>query len=235
MGGFDPVQEVKNLGSSIDDRIIQPALNDPLETAAVIAAAAIGGPVAAGATKTAFALDEGKEFEDALKEGATVAATTYVGQELTGGSDYNYDAEAQTGGFYGESSAPIYEATAVPASEAAYPSVEVGPTSTPVPGSLTEYLQNTGTIPVEGGATAVAGTFEAAIPELTSAAAAPSLLSVKNALDSARLANQLFGGKQQQQPQMPFQPQAYQPGVVDYSNYLSLLAMRPQRRTTSLI
>lgn len=236
MGGVNPIQEVKNLGSSIDDRIIQPALNDPIETAAVIAAAAIGGPIAAGATKTAFELDDGKELGDALKSGATTAATVYVGQELTGGTDYNYDVEAQPGGFYGESSAPIVDSVAIPASEAAYPTTEVGPTYTPAPGSLQDYLQQTGTIPAEGGATAGAGTFEAAIPELTSAAAAPSLLTVKDALDSARLASKLFGSRQQPSgPQQPFQPQQYQPGAVDYSNYLSLLAMRPQQRSNSLI
>ena len=85
---------------------------------------------------------------------------------------------------------------------------------------MQDYLQQTGTIPAEGGATAGAGTFEAAIPELTSAAAAPSLLTVKDALDSARLASKLFGGKQQPTgPQQPFQPQAMQPKSIQIQNF----------------
>lgn len=237
MGGVDPIQEIKNLGSSVDDAIIQPIVQDPIDAAIMATATYFGGPLGAAAAKTALELDEGKDLDEALTSGAKAGATVYVGQELMGGtgSDYNYDVEAQQGGFYGESSAPIVDAVSVPASEAAYPTTEVGPTYTPSPGSLQDYLQQTGTIPVEGGATAGAGTFEAAIPELTSAAGTPSLLTVKDALDSARLASKLFGGQQPSGPQQPFQPQQYQPGAVDYSNYLSLLAMRPQQRSNSLI
>ena len=233
----NPSQELSNLGSSIDDRIIQPIVEDPVDAAVMAAATYFGGPIGAAAAKTALELDEGKEFGDALESGAKAGATVYVGQQVLGstGSDYNYDAEAQTGGFYGESSAPIVDAVAVPASEAAYPTTEVGPTYTPAPGSLQDYLQQTGTIPVEGGATAGAGTFQAALPELTSATVAPSLLSAKNVVDAARAANSLRNLLGQPTAQIPSMQRNIQPyGSVQYPS-LSLLEMRPIQRPTSLV
>lgn len=284
MGGVNPIQEIKNLGSSIDDRIIQPIVEDPVEAAVVATATYFGGPWGAAAAKTAMELDDGKDLDDALVSGAITGATVAVGQELTGGTgEYNYDVEAQPGGFYGESSAPIYESSAAltPAELEAMPMPDSGaqvfpvetpvyPTETPIypgedfiPGTdagntfvydpITEELLPADTsvgfdASVEGNQFAFDPNTGEMVPvdtsygqSLLSEEVAPVVetatktLGVKQALDAARLANQLFGGQQQQQPQMPFQPQAYQPGVVDYSNYLSLLAMRPQQRTTSLI
>lgn len=288
MGGVNPIQEVKNLGSSIDDRIIQPIVEDPVDAAIMATATYFGGPWGAAAAKTALELDEGKDLDEALTSGAKAGATVYVGQELMGstGSDYNYDVEAQPGGFYGESSAPIYESSAaltpaeieaqpVPGSGTQVYPVEtpVYPTETPIyPGDYGTYVPgtdagntfvfdpNTGEmvpadtsvgfdISTEGNQFAFDPDTGEMIPvdtyqgqEIISGDAAQvadtatKTLSLKQAFDAARTVNSLLGGRQPTTgPQQPFQPQAMQPGVVDYSNYLSLLAMRPQQRSNSLI
>lgn len=92
--------------------------------------------------------------------------------------------------------APIDIATAIPAGQLAFPGVEIGANSTPVPGSFRASLPEFG-VNLPAGATAVPGSFAAALPSLLSPSAAASALSVSDVLRGARLAsnvNSLLGG-----------------------------------------
>jgi hypothetical protein len=95
----DAVDVVKEAGSWIDDNIIQPAKDDPLKTAVMIAAtvyagpaaaayfnttAAVGAAVAAGTASAATTLASGGNIEDALKAGVTSAAAAGVGYQAGG-------------------------------------------------------------------------------------------------------------------------------------------------------
>jgi hypothetical protein len=92
--------------------------------------------------------------------------------------------------------APIDIATAIPAGQLAFPGVEIGANSTPVPGSFKASLPEFG-VNLPAGATAVPGSFAAALPSLLSPSAAASAMSVSDVLRGARLAsnvNSLLGG-----------------------------------------
>jgi regulator of replication initiation timing len=93
------VDVVSDVGSFIDDNVIQPALDDPLKTAATIGAIAVGGPAVAGALGTSAAtgaaiaggavsagsaLASGASLEDALKSGAIGATAGSVGGQAAG-------------------------------------------------------------------------------------------------------------------------------------------------------
>ena len=64
---------IKSIG---DNRYVQGILTS--------IAGATYGPMAAGAVRTAFSLNDGQSTEKALREGAKAAATTYALQEITG-------------------------------------------------------------------------------------------------------------------------------------------------------
>jgi hypothetical protein len=93
----DAVEVVKDAGSWIDDSIIQPAKDDPLKTAVMIAAVAYGGPaaasyfqtsaavgsaIAAGASSAANTLASGGDIDDALKNGVVSAGAVYAGGQI---------------------------------------------------------------------------------------------------------------------------------------------------------
>lgn len=95
------VETVRDVGSFIDDKVIQPIINDPVDAIVTTAAVIYGGPlvastlgtsaatgaaIAAGTAKTGLALDEGKELDQALREGATTAAIVGTAQGLLGGT-----------------------------------------------------------------------------------------------------------------------------------------------------
>lgn len=117
----DAVDVVKEAGSWIDDNIIQPAKDDPLKTAVMVAATVYAGPaaatyfnttaaagaaIAAGTTSAATTLASGGDLEDAVKAGVTSAAAAGVG----------YKAGAAVGsevaGTVGESGAQVAAGTA---------------------------------------------------------------------------------------------------------------------------
>lgn len=95
----DAVDVVKEAGSWIDDNIIQPAKDDPLKTAVMIAATVYAGPaaasyfgttaatgaaIAAGTASAATTLASGGDVGDALKAGVTSAAAAGVGYQAGG-------------------------------------------------------------------------------------------------------------------------------------------------------
>lgn len=110
------VETVRDVGSFIDDKVIQPIINDPVDAIVTTAAVIYGGPlvastlgtsaatgaaIAAGTAKTGLALDEGKELDQALREGATAAAVVGATQGLLGST----------------TPAPVTDAVQVPASD----------------------------------------------------------------------------------------------------------------------
>ena len=122
--------------------------------------------------------------------------------------------------------APIVDATPVPAGELAFPAREVAPNFTPAPGSFQEALPGLGVETAASAApfTASAGSFQAALPSLlTPAAAISSSIGITDALRGLNLANQLMGGQQQAGVGVPQQQAPFQPAGVDYSGILGLL------------
>ena len=122
--------------------------------------------------------------------------------------------------------APIVDATPVPAGELAFPAREVAPNFTPAPGSFQEALPGLGVETAASAApfTASAGSFQAALPSLlTPAAAISSSIGITDALRGLNLANQLMAGQQQTGVGVPQQQAPFQPAGVDYSGILGLL------------
>ena len=124
--------------------------------------------------------------------------------------------------------APIVDATPVPAGELAFPAREVAftPNATPVPGSFQSALPGLGVETAASAApfTASAGSFQAALPSLlTPAAAISSSIGITDALRGLNLANQLMAGQQQTGVGVPQQQAPFQPAGVDYSGILGLL------------
>jgi len=68
------VDVVKDVGSFIDDKVIQPIVQDPVEAVATAVGYYLGGPPGAAAARGTTKLAQGEEPEDALKS----AALTYV-------------------------------------------------------------------------------------------------------------------------------------------------------------
>jgi hypothetical protein len=92
-------EAVEDAGSWIDDNIIQPALDDPIKTAAMIAAVVYGGPAAAAYFGTSAAMGaaiagaiasgtatmlEGGNLTDILKSAAVAAAASSAGSAVGG-------------------------------------------------------------------------------------------------------------------------------------------------------
>lgn len=92
-------EAVEDAGSWIDDNIIQPALDDPIKTAAMIAAVVYGGPMAASYFGTTAAMGaaiagavasgtatllEGGNLTDILKAAAVAAAASGAGSAVGG-------------------------------------------------------------------------------------------------------------------------------------------------------
>jgi hypothetical protein len=98
----EPVLDVvKDVGSAIDDYVIQPILDDPLTAIATVGAATFLGPeaaalfgtsgsvgvgIAAGAANTAAGLAQGEDFGTAIKGGLAAGVGAGVGSELFGGA-----------------------------------------------------------------------------------------------------------------------------------------------------
>jgi hypothetical protein len=117
----DAVDVVKDAGSWVDDNIIQPAMDDPLKTAVMVAATVYAGPaaatyfnttaaagaaIAAGTTSAATTLASGGDLDDALKAGVTSAAAAGVGYKAGAA------VMGETAGALGESGSQVAAGTA---------------------------------------------------------------------------------------------------------------------------
>lgn len=75
------VDAIGDAGSWIDDNVIQPVLDDPLNSAIKLGAYAFGGPIAGTAATAAISAAQGNDFGDIAKS----AATSYVAGQIGGG------------------------------------------------------------------------------------------------------------------------------------------------------
>lgn len=236
------VDVVKDVGSFIDDKVIQPIVKDPISAIATTVGAVVGGPVGAGVANTVAGLVQGESPEEAIKGGVVSGLTVGAGQSLLGGtpadslaiSDSVYQGASgtvpasvpsafdtavsstlgggSTLGQFGQAGTAGFGTALPPASD-----VAAGLTSAGfAPGTAANIAGQTaagiGATNLLGGATAAAPL----IPKAT--------LSLTDALRGARLVSGLLTPQQQQQEQQQIAnlPQ----GLVDYSQLLGLLAQR---------
>jgi hypothetical protein len=120
-GVSDVFKAVEDVGRAIDTYVIEPIEKDPVQAVAMAAAAyylgpmaaaqfgtsaAVGTGIAVGGAKTAYALSQGKEFDQALKEGAVAGITSGA---IHGAVDYfttpEVDASLMDAG--GDASTPV--------------------------------------------------------------------------------------------------------------------------------
>lgn len=248
MGGavesiVEPVVDVvEDAGSWIDDNVIQPVLDDPIETAATVAAYYVGGPIAAGATKTAFALEEGKDLDQALKEGATTAAVAYAGSELlgpgtTGGETGAFDIAGNPDILGGSSAQALGNIGAGAFDVGGNPDVMAMPNPAPIT-TLDVLPGQGGGFDMAGNPDILGGSSSQALWNTTSPTQlAQSAYSIGNELMGGVAKNplqamNLVGGLMSPtQPRVnPYNQQAAttQAQGVDYSGLLSLLQQRAQ-------
>jgi hypothetical protein len=255
----NPVQEIRNLGSAIDDKILQPIKEDPVEAVATAVGYYLGGPPGAAAARGTTKLIQGEDPEDAAKAAALTYVTSSVGQSLgastgggeTGAFDSGQGLDAMSGGAgqvgAGVTPAPISDATVV-TPEQTYPGVEQN-AFTPAPGSLKAELPSLGVETAASSApyTAIPGSIEAQLAGTPIAGANPAI-SLQDAFRGARLVQGLLNRPQQPQtnPYM-LMNQQQQPGLVSYEELLGLLnrpmastpnvyqALAPQQNPYSLI
>ena len=240
----NPVQEIRNLGSAIDDKILQPIKEDPVEAVATAVGYYLGGPPGAAAARGTTKLIQGEDPEDAAKAAALTYVTASVGQEIgastggggeTGAFDSGQGLDAMSGGAgqVGASAAPISDATVV-TPEQTYPGVEQN-AFTPAPGSLQAELPNLGVETAASSApyTAIPGSIEAQLAGTPIAGANPAI-SLQDAFRGARMVQGLLNRPQQPQvnPYM-LMNQQQQPGVVSYEELLGLLN-RPMASTPNV-
>ena len=240
----NPVQEIRNLGSAIDDKILQPIKEDPVEAVATAVGYYLGGPPGAAAARGTTKLIQGEDPEDAAKAAALTYVTASVGQEIgastggggeTGAFDAGQGLDAMSGGAgqVGAGAAPISEATVV-TPEQTYPGVEQN-AFTPAPGSLQAELPSLGVETAASSApyTAIPGSIEAQLAGTPIAGANPAI-SLQDAFRGARLVQGLLNRPQQPQvnPYM-LMNQQQQPGLVSYEELLGLLN-RPRASTPNV-
>lgn len=240
----NPEQEIRNLGSAIDDYVFQPIKEDPVEAIATAVGFYYGGPEGAALARGGTKLAQGEEPEDAAKAAVTTYVTATVGQELgastggggeTGAFDSGQGLDAMSGGAgqVGATAAPISDATVV-TPEQTYPGVEQN-AFTPAPGSLQAELPSLGVETAASSApyTAIPGSIEAQLAGTPIAGANPAI-SLQDAFRGARMVQGLLNRPQQPQvnPYM-LMNQQQQPGVVSYEELLGLLN-RPMASTPNV-
>jgi hypothetical protein len=263
----NPVQEVKNLGESVvegvkdvgsfvDDKILQPIKEDPVEAIATAVGYYYGGAPGAALARGGTKLAQGEDPEDAAKAAALTYVTASAGEALgggtTGGETGAYDmgqgldvmsgGSGQVAGTAGATAAPTVDATAgstpapivdatVVTPEQTYPGVEKG-AFTPAPGSLQATLPELGVQTAASAPyTAIPGSIEAMLAGTPIAGANPAI-SVQDAFRGARMIQGLLN--KPQSPQVnPYQLMQQQgPGSVSYEELLGLLN-RPRATTLS--
>jgi len=244
----NPVQEIRNLGSAIDDYVLQPIKEDPVEAIATAVGFYYGGPEGAALARGGTKLAQGEEPEDAAKAAVITYVTATAGQELgastggggeTGAFDSGQGLDAMSGGSgqvagtAGSTAAPITDATVV-TPEQTYPGVEQN-AFTPAPGSLQAELPSLGVETAASSApyTAIPGSIEAQLAGTPIAGANPAI-SLQDAFRGARMIQGLLNRPQQPQtnPYM-LMNQQQQPGLVSYEELLGLLN-RPMASTPNV-
>jgi hypothetical protein len=251
----NPVQEVKNLGESVvegvkdvgsfvDDKILQPIKEDPVEAIATAVGYYYGGAPGAALARGGTKLAQGEDPEDAAKAAALTYVTASAGEAFGGGTtgvetnaydmgqglDVMSGGSGQVAGTAGATAAPITDATVV-TPEQTYPGVEKG-AFTPAPGSLQATLPELGVQTAASAPyTAIPGSIEAMLAGTPIAGANPAI-SVQDAFRGARLIQGLLN--KPQSPQVnPYQLMQQQgPGSVSYEELLGLLN-RPRATTLS--
>jgi hypothetical protein len=241
----NPVQEIRNLGSAIDDKILQPIKEDPVEAIATAVGYYYGGAPGAALARGGTKLAQGEDLGDAAKAAALTYVTASAGEALgggtTGGETGAYDmgqgldvmsgGSGQVAGTAGATAAPITDATPV-TPEQLYPGVEKG-AFTPAPGSLQAALPEFGVQTAASAPyTAIPGSIEAMLAGTPIAGANPAI-SVQDAFRGARMIQGLLN--KPQSPQVnPYQLMQQQgPGSVSYEELLGLLN-RPMASTPNV-
>jgi len=243
----NPVQEIRNLGSAIDDKILQPIKEDPVEAIATAVGYYYGGAPGAALARGGTKLAQGEDLGDAAKAAALTYVTASAGEALgggtTGGETGAYDmgqgldvmsgGPGQVAGTAGATAAPITDATVV-TPEQTYPGVEQN-AFTPAPGSLQAELPSLGVETAASSApyTAIPGSIEAQLAGTPIAGANPAI-SLQDAFRGARMIQGLLNRPQQPQtnPYM-LMNQQQQPGLVSYEELLGLLN-RPMASTPNV-
>jgi len=255
----NPVQEIRNLGSAIDDYVLQPIKEDPVEAIATAVGYYYGGAPGAALARGGTKLAQGEDPEDAAKAAALTYVTASAGEALgggtTGGETGAYDmgqgldvmsgGSGQVAGTAGSTAAPTVDATAgstpapivdatVVTPEQTYPGVEQN-AFTPAPGSLQAELPSLGVETAASSApyTAIPGSIEAQLAGTPIAGANPAI-SLQDAFRGARMIQGLLNRPQQPQtnPYM-LMNQQQQPGLVSYEELLGLLN-RPMASTPNV-
>lgn len=75
---------VSDVGVAIDNAVIQPAVDDPVNTAIKLGAYYVGGPLGAAAASGGISLAQGNDIEDAAKAAAVSYVAGQVGGEVGG-------------------------------------------------------------------------------------------------------------------------------------------------------
>jgi hypothetical protein len=132
------VDVVEDVGSFIDDKVIQPIVQDPLSAVATVVGATIGGAPGAGIANTIAGLVQGESPEEAVQGGLQTAGTMYLIGSPGGSPFGGTESAAGTEGF-GAVSDSVYQGasgTVPPASPAVVPSafetaISTAPTAAP--------------------------------------------------------------------------------------------------------
>jgi hypothetical protein len=245
--GESVVEGVKDVGSFVDDKILQPIKEDPVEAIATAVGYYYGGAPGAALARGGTKLAQGEDPEDAAKAAALTYVTASAGEAFgggtTGGETGAYDmgqgldvmsgGSGQVAGTAGATAAPITDATVV-TPEQTYPGVEQN-AFTPAPGSLQAELPSLGVETAASSApyTAIPGSIEAQLAGTPIAGANPAI-SLQDAFRGARMIQGLLNRPQQPQtnPYM-LMNQQQQPGLVSYEELLGLLN-RPMASTPNV-
>ena len=249
------VDVVKDVGSFIDDKVIQPIVQDPLSAVATVVGATIGGAPGAGIANTIAGLVQGESPKEAVQGGLQTAGTMYLIGSPGGSPFGGTESAAGTEGF-GAVSDSVYQGasgavpTAAPAvvpsafdtavSTAAGQTPQIGGfgetgtagfgTSLPPVSNVTEGLISSGFSP--GTAANLAGETAAGIGATNllggATAAAPLIPSASLSLTDALRGARLVNSllTPQQQAMQQEMPVSTPKGNIDYSQLLGLLSQR---------
>lgn len=239
----NPVEEVKNLGSSIDDAVIAPVVEAGSQLDDFVNEAIPGGwytvaALTAGAYYGADAIAAGNAAESAaLAEGATAAEAAAAGQAAANAAQAGVagGVEGGTGLISGSSGAGFTAGASAP--ELAAMGGGTGLTTSAAGGGTLSAagVTGAGAVPMLGEAGSIINN-PAILGTDVVGASQSSGIGLKQAVDAARAANSLKNLLGQQTAQIPsMRRQMLQPkGSVQYPS-LSLLEMRPIQRPTSLV
>lgn len=85
LGAVESVgQEIGNAGKVIDDAVIQPVIDDPVNTAIKLGAYYVGGPLGSAVASAGISAAQGKDIEDIARDAAVSYVAGQVGGEVGG-------------------------------------------------------------------------------------------------------------------------------------------------------